>query len=160
MKKNLIASLISGILYASIMSVWFYFECGFKNVVFIFIACFVLWFVLFFAFIQFQSRKLNKIAKDIDGEVLYSGLANHFVNIESCGGHIFITKDKVVFKSHSFNIQNHVTEIWIKDISNLKTYNNLGIIPNGLEIVHNGQTDKFIVNDRKKIIEILNTYKS
>ena len=160
MNKNLKASLISGILYASIMSVWFYFGCGFKNIISIFIFCFICWFILFFAFTQFQSRKLKKIVKDIDGEILYSGLANHFVNIEACGGHIFITKDKIVFKSHSFNIQNHVIEILIKDIINIKTYNNLGIIPNGLEIVHNGQTDKFVVNDRKKIIEILNTFQS
>jgi energy-coupling factor transporter transmembrane protein EcfT len=158
MKSILKTSTVSAFIFAIFMTIFFYFIFyGKIAIVEIFLFCFLGWGILIFIFLLFMSKKNDKIVQNFDGEVFYKGLANHFVGIEGVGGHLFITKDKIMFKSHSFNVQNHSIEIPLTDILEIKTYNNLGIIPNGLTIVQKDKTDKFVVNDRKKIIEILNT---
>ena len=109
-----------------------------------------------YLFLQSQSKKLEEMAKDIDDEILYQGLANHIYNGEATGGYIFITKDRLIFKTHSLNMQNHSIEILLKDITALDKYNNLGFIKNGLIVTYNNNKDKFVVNDMDKIIKIIN----
>ncbi len=119
------------------------------------------WFWIWsFLFQLFFLKKTKETAKEIEkeahGKIYYQGLANHFVGMESVGGSLFITKDKLIFKSHSFNIHNHSIEILLKNINEVKTYNTLGIIPNGLKIIQKEKTDKFVVNSRTEIMKILN----
>ena len=49
--------------------------------------------------------------------------ANHFKGIEAVGGKFFVTNQRIVFKSHSFNIQNHELTIEFHDIQSIKFYN-------------------------------------
>jgi hypothetical protein len=94
-------------------------------------------------------KRQTKIDEDM-GEVLLSGGANHFINKEAVGGRLYLLSDKLYFKSHRFNIQNHELEIPISDIVEVDFYNTLGLIPNGLAIsTHDGTQQKFVVNDRK-----------
>lgn len=81
--------------------------------------------------------------------LIYSGAANHFLNGESVGGGLYLTNDKLLFKSHKLNFQNHELLLDINKIAEVCFCNTLGIIPNGLEIrTTNGDIEKFVVYRR------------
>ena len=89
---------------------------------------------------------INNPANDI---VIYSGMANHFLNAESVGGNLFLYSDRLYFKSHAVNIQVHDLTIELNQIKNVSYYNTLGLIPNGLAVnLHNGKTEKFVLYKR------------
>lgn len=157
MKNILKNSIIGALFFACFMSIFFKFIFRGIDTLTIFVFFFLGFGIPIFIFLKFTSKKNDEIANEInqEGEVCYKGLANHFVDMEGVGGHLFITKDKIIFKSHEFNVQNHSIEIPLQNIIEVKPYNNLGIIPNGLMIIQNGKEDKFVVNNRTKIIEIL-----
>jgi len=86
-----------------------------------------------------------------DGEsIIHSGGANHLKNREAVGGKLYLLTDKLQFKSHRLNLQNHEFTIHIDQIKEVTFYNNLGIIPNGLAIsLEDGRQEKFVVSDRQ-----------
>ena len=82
--------------------------------------------------------------------------SNHFKGIEGVGGKLFVTNKRVVFKSHSINVQNHELVIEYFDIQSVQFYNTLGIIPNGLMILtKSGRKEKFVVWKRNAIKNII-----
>ena len=71
---------------------------------------------------------------------------------------IYFYEDRLVFKSHAFNIQRGVTEIKYKDISEVKKRMTMFFVPNGIGITtKNGFCHKFVVYERDIIIEFLNS---
>ncbi len=102
-------------------------------------------------FVTSKTVKKKTQIEDIDGEpIIRSGGANHFKNVEAVGGKLYLFKDKLQFKSHNFNVQNHGEIIDLNQIKDVNFYNTLGIIPNGLAIKKNdGQIEKFVVNGRR-----------
>ena len=86
-----------------------------------------------------NSRKVKQqtalTEEDQDG-VIYSGAANHFKNAEAVGGKLYLLTDRLEFKSHGFNIQNHAFNIYLTEIKELVFYKTLGMVPNGLQIVY------------------------
>ena len=86
-----------------------------------------------------------------DGEsIIHSGGANHLKNREAVGGKLYLLTDKLQFKSHRLNLQNHELTIHIDQIKDVTFYNNLGIIPNGLAIsLKDGRQEKFVVSGRQ-----------
>lgn len=158
--KNIIkTTILASLGFAAFMTLFMalYFNAN-PTTSFLFYFCsFWIWIFLFQLFILKKNKETAKeIEKEIHGKIYYQCLANHFVGMESVGGSLFITKDKLIFKSHSFNIHNHSIEILLKNIKEVKTYNTLGIIPNGLKIIQKEKTDKFVVNSRTEIMKILN----
>jgi len=101
-------------------------------------------------------RKQTEI--DLGGEsVLYSGGANHFLRGEGVGGRLYLLETRLVFKSHHFNVQNHIWDIPLIQIQGVRGYSPLGLIPNGLEIIINeGNRERFVVHSRRKWIEAIN----
>lgn len=78
--------------------------------------------------------------------VIYETPANHFKGLEGVGGWLFLTDQRVIFKSHSFNFQNHELSLLLSEIVNVKVSRTLGIIPNGLLIqAERGQPERFVV---------------
>lgn len=106
--------------------------------------------VLYF-FVTSKTVKKQTQIENLDGNpIIRSGGANHFINGEAVGGKLYLLTDKLQFQSHSFNIQNHGQIINLQVIKEVSFYNTLGLIPNGLSITTmNGQTEKFVVNDRQ-----------
>jgi hypothetical protein len=102
-------------------------------------------------FVTSKTVKRQTQIKNHGGKpVLHSGGANHFINGEAVGGKLYLLTDKLHFQSHGFNIQNHGQIIDIEQIKEVGFYNTLGLIPNGLSITTlGGQTEKFVVNNRK-----------
>ena len=95
-------------------------------------------------------KQQTQIADLDDKDILRSAGANHFKNGEAVGGKLYLMSDKLAFKSHRFNIQNHALTIAIVQIKEVRFYNTLGVIPNGLVVtLLDGQTEKFVVANRK-----------
>ena len=93
--------------------------------------------------------------KDFTGQKI---MANYFRGIEAVGGKIYFYEDKLIFKSHVFNIQRGETEIKYSDIAEIQKRNTSFIVPNGMSIIaKDGFKHKFVLNGRNKVIEFLNS---
>ncbi len=95
-----------------------------------------------------------KSAQRKDETIIKTGSANLQKNVESVGGKLHLTNQRLVFESHKFNIQNGVTEF---DLSSIQTVERcwtkfLGvfpIFPNSLAIyTKQGEAYRFVLFDR------------
>lgn len=115
----------------------------------------LLWGILIYFF--FNSKKVKQhtqITGVEESDIIYAGGANHFKNAEAVGGKLYLLKDKLEFRSHGFNIQNHSFNIDLNEMEEIIFFNTLGLIPNGLKLkLKAGDEEKFVVNNR-------NTWKS
>lgn len=89
-------------------------------------------------------------------EILADVAANLFRGIESVGGRLKITSRRVLFESHALNMQKIPAEILLSDIKEVSKRNTMGFIPNGMLICTKAGVEyKFVVNDREKLISII-----
>lgn len=72
-----------------------------------------------------KIKKQVKLENVEETEIIYSDGANHFLNREGVGGWLYLLSNKLVFKSHKFNLQNHTLEIPIDKIHKIEFFNNL-----------------------------------
>ena len=106
--------------------------------------------ILYFFVTSKTVKQQTQIENLEDEKVVYSGGANHFLKGEAVGGKLYLLADRFQFQSHKFNIQNHGLIIKLEEIEKVGFYNTLGLVPNGLAITKkNGNTEKFVVNNRK-----------
>jgi len=90
--------------------------------------------------------KGTKIDIAIDENILFETPANHFKGVEAVGGKLYLTNQRLVFKSHKLNIQRHQLIMNISDIQKVSRYRTMGLVDNGLSVTTiNGSTDKFVV---------------
>lgn len=84
--------------------------------------------------------------------------ANYFRGIEAVGGKIYFDGGGLTFKSHHINIQKGETRIEYTDILNADICKTLNLVPNGI-VIHtkDGLEHRFVINNRKSIIEYLNS---
>ncbi|QMV44836.1 hypothetical protein FPL14_01515 [Cohnella cholangitidis] len=83
--------------------------------------------------------------------------ANLFRGIESVGGRLSITNERLVFEPHAINIQSNILELNVQDIVKVEKRNNLLVVPNGMKLTTgDGKEYKFVIWNRSKIIELLN----
>jgi len=107
-------------------------------------------------FVKYQTRKFQKENETWlqSMTILYSDAASHFMGLESVGGHLILTPEALFFKSHKFNIQNHILEIPLKQCANVSIVNYCYFVPTGMQIeTTGGKIEKFVVNHRKAWIE-------
>ena len=82
--------------------------------------------------------------------------ANLFRGKEAVGGRLHFEEQRMVFKSHAFNIQTGETVILYSDIADVHPRNTLGLVPNGISVIlKNGVEHKVVVWNRKEIIAFL-----
>lgn len=90
-------------------------------------------------------------------QVKYNVAANLKRGMESVGGKLKITNERLYFKPHSLNAQKKELELDIKAITGVKETKLLGLIANGLKIeMNDGEEFKFVVGKRKEIMNFLN----
>jgi len=108
-------------------------------------------------FVKKQIKNFEKIKDEISKEntIIFDGAANHFMGKEAVGGWLYLTDKLLIFISHNNNIQNHEMIIPLAIIQKVEKYLTLGVVPNGLKIISVDEEDKFVVNDRKKWIQLL-----
>ena len=82
--------------------------------------------------------------------IIKEGPANHFVGMESVGGKLYLTNQRLFFKSHALNVQVHEASYRLDEIVSMKPRNTLGIIPNGMGVLlKSGQEERFVVYRRQ-----------
>lgn len=78
-------------------------------------------------------------------QLLLDTPANMWRGAEAVGGRLHVTNQRVIFKSHSLNIQTGETHISLADIQSVSPVNTLGIVPNGPQIaLKSGGAYKFV----------------
>jgi hypothetical protein len=83
--------------------------------------------------------------------IIKKGPANHFKGLEGVGGALYLTNNRVIFKSHAFNIQRHTDIFPLDEIVDIGKRKSMGIIPNGIFIkMKDGRIEKFVVKNRSK----------
>ncbi|MGB6066297.1 MAG: PH domain-containing protein [Desulfomonilaceae bacterium] len=149
--KFLKMMLLTGIPFGLFMGILWSFLYGSKSGVVMGIVAGVLFGALMGAFAGYQKKKFEMERPTFAGEDLVKeGGANYFRNIEAVGGWIYLTDQRLLFKSHSINVQRHELSIPLEKISEAKPCMTYGIIPNGVKIrTSDGNTEKFVVEDRK-----------
>lgn len=92
------------------------------------------------------------------GQIVYNGNANCFLDGVAIGGRLYLSQDKLIFRSHALNMVDHNVEVPLKGIAHTKTYNVSGWAPTGLEILlKDGRNEKFVVNKRSVWISNIET---
>jgi len=87
-----------------------------------------------------------------DEKVELARMCNHFKGLEGVGGKLFVTDQRLVFKSHDFNFQTHQLDLNYEDIASIELSNTLGLVPNGLTIkTKQGQVERFVIWRRKAV---------
>jgi hypothetical protein len=113
------------------------------------------WLTGLFAKSKFVSQS-TKIDINPDEHILLETPANHFKGIEGVGGRLFLTNRRLIFKSHSLNIQNHQLFIDLSDIKQVDRYKTLGLVNNGLAITTiTDKTEKFVVEKIEEWVKLL-----
>lgn len=117
-------------------------------------------FVFGFLTEKFRTSKFVKNSTQIninaDEKIIFETPANHFKGAEGVGGKLYLTNERLVFKSHKLNFQKHELSILLHDIAKVERYKVLGMINNGL-IVYTFQntTEKFVVEKANEWYEYL-----
>ena len=97
------------------------------------------------------GKRIDTIKPDLlnDETVEEEIFANLFRGLEAIGGKIFLTNQRLIFKSHSFNFQKGQTNINYIDIDSVGKRKSAKLIDNGIRIItKQGAKYDFVVNDR------------
>jgi hypothetical protein len=150
--KSIRNSILSGLAFGLFFGLYIAFRYGIQFAVIAGPVSGLAFGIAIYFFVTSKIVKQQTQIENVDeNEIILSCGANHFKNREAVGGKLYLLTDKLQFKSHNFNIQNHGLEIPLVQISQTRFFNTLGLIPNGLEILTNdGRIEKFVVSDRKK----------
>ena len=99
-----------------------------------------------------MSTKIELLTEE---EMQFQTGANHFMGLEGVGGKLYLTNQRLVFKSHKLNFQKHELSILLSDISTVERYKTIGIIDNGLTVTVGGKEEKFVVESPEIWLEKL-----
>lgn len=89
-------------------------------------------------------------------KVIYETPANHYREVEAVGGILLLTNERLVFKSHRINIQNHQLSIDLTAVTEINRFKTLALVNNGVSITTNsGITEKFVVSNADEWIRRL-----
>jgi hypothetical protein len=82
--------------------------------------------------------------------------ANMFRGKDADGGHLIFKEDGLLFESHFSKTKTNETKIPYSEIKAVKLGRTLGIIPNGIKVQMNDDTEyRFAIWNRKEIIEFI-----
>ncbi len=88
--------------------------------------------------------------------VVHFGPANHFKGLESVGGKLFLTSQRLRFRSHTMNVQTHDESYPLDTIVAVEATRTLGLIPNGLLVrLRDGRAERFVVGGRAQWVALL-----
>jgi hypothetical protein len=99
-----------------------------------------------------QRRRFSQTRPEFVGEpLLHDGPANHLLRWEGVGGWLYLTEQRLFFRSHDFNIQSHDLSVPLAEISEVSPVQTFKIISNGLRVVTlSGRDERFVVEAHKR----------
>jgi hypothetical protein len=103
-------------------------------------------------FMAIQRRRFSRARPEFIGEqLLHDGPANHFLNGEGVGGWLFLTRERLLFRSHQFNVQRHELSVRLTEIAEVQPVRTARIFPNGLRLVtRSGKEERFVVGEHRR----------
>ena len=144
-------SFLAGLAFGLILTLMYSFRVDFEYALIIGSLSGLVFGLAIYFFVTSRIVKKQTSINSEEKELIFSGGANHYLNGEAVGGKLYLLSDRLEFKSHKFNLQNHQLQIDICDIAEIKFYNSLWFIPNGLEILKtDGKKEYFVVSKRDK----------
>jgi hypothetical protein len=82
--------------------------------------------------------------------------ANLFRGWEGVGGKLYITDRRIRFESHRWNRQPGPSEILMREVTAVGSFDNLGLIPNGMLVeTKERKSYRFVVWRRQRLIELI-----
>ena len=88
----------------------------------------------------------------LEGEVVRTLPANHFMGIEGRGGRLTITDRELSFAPHPFNLQRSPVRVMLDEITSVSPHDPYGVFRTGLSVGTAGGTQTFVVADRDALI--------
>jgi hypothetical protein len=119
---------------------------------------------LFFIFLfpWFMKKLVGKRIDNIKPELLENEkieeeiFANLFRGLEGVGGKIFLTNERLIFKSHSLNIQKGQTNIKYLDIVNVEKRKTMKTFDNGIKVITKEKKEYcFVLNERDTQLQLI-----
>jgi len=89
------------------------------------------------------------------GEIILEKRANHWRGMLADGGHLVLTKTRLTFLPHRFNIRGKRVVIELKDIFEIIKVN-IGLSSEIHVKLRGGQVERFVVWGRDELIEAIN----
>jgi hypothetical protein len=103
------------------------------------------------ASVAIQRRESQECPEIIREGLLYDGPANHFLNLESVGGWLYLTEKGLFFRSHKLNLRPHELSVPLPEISEVQAVRTAKIFQNGLLLTTtSGTVERFVVEENKK----------
>lgn len=107
------------------------------------------------------KSKLFTVKSDLllndEEHIIYETPASHYRGVEAVGGKLLLTNERLIFKSHRINIQNHQLSIDLTSLSEINRFKTLALVNNGVSITTNsGRTEKFVVSNADEMLNRLN----
>ena len=102
------------------------------------------------AFVQVQKQNITTVEVAIK-----EGAANHYKGFEAVGGKLYLTNQKLKFKSHKLNIQVHEMEIPLHQIVSIQKASGFLAFKQINVYVKDGTVEKFVVNNREEWINAI-----
>lgn len=88
---------------------------------------------------------------EADEPLLHHSAANHFKGFEAVGGKLHLTRRRLRFRSHKFNVQTHDESYPLESIARVDPARSLGIVPNAIVVhLHDGRRERFVVMGRAR----------
>lgn len=162
-KNRLLLFLTNGIIFTLILSLTHYLLDGeainWYKIALQGIFFGVLMAVLFpFLFGKLAKNLSNSIYPDLgEGEMVETeGSANLFRGAEAVGGKLFLTNERVIFKSHKLNINTGQSGFTYEEISDISSRKTARLVDNGLRLtLVDGRAYDFVVANRETWLDKL-----
>jgi len=87
--------------------------------------------------------------------LLYEGPASHGTGGTKIGGRLYLTNQRLIFKSNIFNLKASEWHVFLQDVLDVTPTNALGFVPNELSVKTKSSLDKFIVFERNKWLKLI-----
>jgi hypothetical protein len=87
--------------------------------------------------------------------ILYEGSASHAAGGKKVGGHLYLTNQRLIFRSNIFNVNALEWHIFLEDVLEVTPSLALGFVPNEISVKTKDGVDKFIVFERNKWLKLI-----
>ena len=108
-------------------------------------------FGLFMALFQNSARVRHSAQPQlrVDERILKAGPANHGSRLGAMGGWLVLTTQRLVFKTHSFNLRKYELSLPLSRITSVEPTATVGLIPNSIQVrLLDGRVERFSVDER------------
>ncbi len=109
-------------------------------------------------FLLVQRRRFVRARSEFTEErLLRDGPATHLLSNEGVGGWLYLTDQRLLFRSHKLNVQKHELSIPLEDIADACAMTTAKIFSNGLHLTtRSGGKEHFVVFGNRKWSEEVN----